>query len=476
VYADTCKIYYTFMIGEDGTTQTATRVQQEREAFGDVTVLQGSKDPAPGEHGDNHLLKPKVKAMFKFASEHFEWATHYGKVDIDSMPHLQVALDHISATSSSRDSPYKSLVNHAIESHEVPPDWAEELGGTYFGWLNRFDPSYVEGTHAYKGDRGFQQGQFYIISAGLMRCVIKWVRANEGGSLTHCTDLPGEDQMVGCMILEATGQRFENDAPAFCPQPVYINMREELKYGPSQSGHAHPIQWRVSPFGKKASDDGAGHDTKDGFSDWAELSGKMTVLPEIATTTCNGFIRNNIMCAEAAWTAKELSKSSRATLTVKEIFANIKQEETDRAYAANHFDPSVTTSGEGCAGDMYATLNGNWCECLPGTWTVDRSGVYVRRDWHTRPGGWTEYAYNKAQIRTYTCTPIPENKNAGENIAPPAASSPRFAGTEAECADAVAQVDARIKKANARAAKLEKAIGKLRTLASAPITDDDDIL
>jgi hypothetical protein len=134
-----CKIYYTFMVGVDGTAQSSLDVAKESAEHHDVIVLERAVDPAPGEHGGNSLLTPKVRYMFGYAQKKFPWATHLAKMDIDTHPILNLALETIMHA--------KDDVNtkQQIEEKAVRGDWSEVNGGIYYGI-----------TMA--GPRGFQQG------------------------------------------------------------------------------------------------------------------------------------------------------------------------------------------------------------------------------------------------------------------------------------------------------------------------------
>lgn len=89
---DPCRVYYTFIVGTDGTAETSAAIRQESEAYNDVTVLKLAIDPAPHERGNNTVLKSKVKLMFGYVVHNFQWATHYMKGDIDTYPLFNILM------------------------------------------------------------------------------------------------------------------------------------------------------------------------------------------------------------------------------------------------------------------------------------------------------------------------------------------------------------------------------------------------
>ena len=120
-----CKVFYTFMVGMDNTTQSAAEVATESAAHHDMVVLDQAVDPGPNERGGNQLLTPKVRRMFGFAQHHFPWATHYAKCDIDAHPLLNTALRRIARADE------EAAVQ--IAAGAVSEDWSEANGGVYYG-------------------------------------------------------------------------------------------------------------------------------------------------------------------------------------------------------------------------------------------------------------------------------------------------------------------------------------------------------
>lgn len=190
---DNCRVFYTFVLGNDNTPETTIAVAAESALHHDIVVLNQSVDPAPGKAGTNNMLKPKVMHMFEHVYHTFPWATHFAKMDIDAHPKLNLVL-------SALGHPQYTAMQQ-IEAREVYADWSDRNGGLYYGMTMN-------------GRRGFQQGQLYALSRSLVECIVRtWVVHKQ------CRGSAGEDSTVGCLVHESS-------RVASCPKPVFLGSRE----------------------------------------------------------------------------------------------------------------------------------------------------------------------------------------------------------------------------------------------------------
>jgi hypothetical protein len=398
-----CKVYYTFMVGVDGTERTAAAVASEMNRHGDVVVLKGSKDPAPGEEGSNSLLMPKVVEVFKYATKHFRWATHFGKVDIDSFPLVSIALNELgNPTGEAR---------RQIEAKEVLSNWSEQNGGIYYGLLS--------GNRS-KREESFQQGQFYVLSASLADCILDW-SDHYPASFHTCKTHPasgkiGEDQMIGCMV-SASGSLVDAQPRKLhlCPPAVYYNMRE--------NPHVSAVEYRINPFGKKASDDNRVKEKvakiKDDqgvtFGDWTHFSAQLSVIASDGIKFTPGFDEKYV-CLYPASLAEDLWAAGSTAKDLIELKAEIDATSNAMADAAYTFNPDLKGDGADCNGDIYALLKGNWCTCRPGTVPITSTAAAAPVSSWDRPSkkrmppspnspAWWQYSYNRAKNQ-FKCTHI----------------------------------------------------------------------
>jgi hypothetical protein len=337
-----CKAYYTFLIGVDGTAESESAVAHELATHHDLVILTHAKDPAPGEKGGNQLLTPKVRMMFDHARIHFGWATHYGKVDIDSLPLINVALEHIMHVGTD------AATQQQIADNEVHTDWSEQNGGIYYG-------------KTMGGHRWMQQGQFYILSAPLTRCVMDWASAQERAGCNIPCNIHGiEDGYMGCLINTATASNPD------CSPPIFIDMHEKKV----------DVEYRLAPLGTFSVQHAS-------FGSWEAASTSMVSVTEDVLKFVPEFGAKYDCILPASSTepifqdeAEHSDEPNWHRMTMSELRAYLKTQIVETANAASHFDPTIKGAGEGCGGDPYSIAHddGSWCLCRPGTVVWSKEG------------------------------------------------------------------------------------------------------
>ena len=95
---------------------------------------------------------------------------------------------------------------------------------------------------------------------------------------------------------------------------------------------------------------------------------------------------------------------------MRALKAEIIAHENAMADAAHNFNPDVKGDEVAPCIDGYATLQGHWCICKPGTVATDSENPSAKPFSTKKPASpdspvWYEYSYNKAVHSHWSCTP-----------------------------------------------------------------------
>lgn len=225
-----CNIFATFLLGSDGGNGDCASAEER--LHGDITLVR-TQDGSPvlddgylkSEDGRLVLdkrrwgVKKKVFHWFRFATEHFRWATHVAKMDLDTFPFPGMIARFLVVASEpwskAKELEWKSIFNTSSgaaypkglrdlglpniwNDHNrpsPPPRWSETSPGLYFGRLMGLDWDATKGVN--------MQGQFYLLSMSTLRCMYKEAEASdwrleEPREESHVLeDNYGEDSMMG---------------------------------------------------------------------------------------------------------------------------------------------------------------------------------------------------------------------------------------------------------------------------------------
>jgi hypothetical protein len=264
--------------------------------------------------------------------------------------------------------------NQQIAAAEVHADWSEQNGGIYYGRTMGAQTVF----------RGYQQGQFYIISNNLTSCIIRHNLHQERearGSGMHCDQTGPEDHYIGCLIHTAT---VESTA---CSAPIFIDMYKQKMV----------IEYRLNPLGKFSAQSSS-------FGDWDAFSASLTAVDQNAVKHVPGFDAKYDCMFPASLTEPmwqdEIEHGNDQNwhrLTMGELRKNIAASDTKLSADAIHFDPTIKGSGEGCGGDPYAKKehkDDNWCKCRVGTVVWSALGQELKGKTNT----WAKQSSDFAQI------------------------------------------------------------------------------
>lgn len=213
-----CHVIVAFVLGKNNATDALVTAESQR--YGDVIIP--ILDSDPGSHSGTAPLvtagaavedpaslelsfledptsryglkglmqKQKTFSWLMYAGEHFTWATHVAKMDMDSYPFLgRMLADLASATGSSPK----------VKGQEPPEGWSDSAGGLYYGHGMGWKAFYM------------RQASLYLMSMSTARCALQ--------KPLHCGGCPSEDSMIGEQISYMSKQ---NGGP--CPDPWYVDV------------------------------------------------------------------------------------------------------------------------------------------------------------------------------------------------------------------------------------------------------------